>query len=80
LLTKYFGKLFIIIFALGVVTGIVLEFQFGMAWSAYSRFVGDIFGIPLAIEALLAALAVYLVHRFAKPGLPEDKESMLHAY
>ncbi len=54
LLTKYFGKLFIIIFALGVVTGIVLEFQFGMAWSEYSRFVGDIFGIPLAIEALLA--------------------------
>jgi cytochrome d ubiquinol oxidase subunit I len=53
-LTKFFGKLFIIIFALGVVTGIVLEFQFGMAWSAYSRFVGDIFGIPLAIEALLA--------------------------
>ncbi len=54
LLTKYFGKLFVIIFALGVVTGIVLEFQFGMAWSEYSRFVGDIFGIPLAIEALLA--------------------------
>jgi cytochrome bd ubiquinol oxidase subunit I len=53
-LTKFFGKLFVIIFALGVVTGIVLEFQFGMAWSAYSRFVGDIFGIPLAIEALLA--------------------------
>ncbi len=53
-LTKYFGKLFIIIFALGVVTGIVLEFQFGMAWSQYSRFVGDIFGIPLAIEAMLA--------------------------
>ncbi len=53
-LTKFFGKLFIIIFALGVVTGIVLEFQFGMAWSAYSRFVGDIFGIPLAIEALMA--------------------------
>ncbi len=54
LLTKFFGKLFIIIFALGVVTGIVLEFQFGMAWSNYSRFVGDIFGIPLAIEALMA--------------------------
>ncbi len=53
-LTKFFGKLFVIIYALGVVTGIVLEFQFGMAWSAYSRFVGDIFGIPLAIEALLA--------------------------
>jgi cytochrome bd ubiquinol oxidase subunit I len=53
-LTKFFGKLFVILFALGVVTGIVLEFQFGMAWSQYSRFVGDIFGIPLAIEALLA--------------------------
>lgn len=53
-LTKFFGKLLAIIFALGVVTGIVLEFQFGMAWSEYSRFVGDIFGIPLAIEALLA--------------------------
>ncbi len=54
LLTRFFGKLFIIVFALGVVTGIVLEFQFGMAWSNYSRFVGDIFGIPLAIEALMA--------------------------
>jgi cytochrome bd ubiquinol oxidase subunit I len=54
LLTRYFGKIFIILFALGVVTGIVLEFQFGMAWSEYSRFVGDIFGIPLAIEALMA--------------------------
>ncbi len=54
LLTKYFGKIFIILFAIGVVTGIVLEFQFGMAWSEYSRFVGDIFGIPLAIEALMA--------------------------
>jgi cytochrome bd ubiquinol oxidase subunit I len=53
-LTKFFGKLFIINFAVGIVTGIVLEFQFGMAWSQYSRFVGDIFGIPLAIEALLA--------------------------
>jgi len=53
-LTMYFGKLFLIIFAVGVVTGIVLEFQFGMAWSGYSRFVGDIFGIPLAIEALMA--------------------------
>jgi len=53
-LTKFFGKLLIIIFAVGVVTGIVLEFQFGMAWSGYSRFVGDIFGIPLAIEALMS--------------------------
>jgi cytochrome d ubiquinol oxidase subunit I len=53
-LTKFFGTLFIINFTLGVVTGIVQEFQFGMNWSEYSRFVGDIFGIPLAIEALLA--------------------------
>ena len=52
--TQFFGKLFVILFTLGVVTGIVQEFQFGMNWSEYSRFVGDIFGIPLAIEALLA--------------------------
>ena len=50
--TKFFGKLFLINFAMGVVTGIVQEFQFGMAWSDYSRFVGDIFGAPLAVEAL----------------------------
>jgi cytochrome d ubiquinol oxidase subunit I len=53
-LTQFFGRLFVINFTLGVVTGIVQEFQFGMNWSEYSRFVGDIFGIPLAIEALLA--------------------------
>jgi cytochrome bd ubiquinol oxidase subunit I len=53
-LTKFYGNLFLINFAMGVVTGIVQEFQFGMNWSAYSRFVGDIFGAPLAIEALLA--------------------------
>jgi cytochrome d ubiquinol oxidase subunit I len=53
-LTKFFGKLFLINFALGVVTGIVQEFQFGMNWSDYSRFVGDIFGAPLAVEGLLA--------------------------
>ncbi|WP_395696436.1 cytochrome ubiquinol oxidase subunit I [Nocardioides sp.] len=53
-LTKFFGKLFLINFAIGVVTGIVQEFQFGMTWSDYSRFVGDIFGAPLAVEALLA--------------------------
>ncbi|WP_153505955.1 cytochrome ubiquinol oxidase subunit I [Cumulibacter manganitolerans] len=51
---KFFGKLFLINFAIGVVTGIVQEFQFGMNWSEYSRFVGDIFGAPLAMEALLA--------------------------
>jgi cytochrome d ubiquinol oxidase subunit I len=53
-LTKFFGKLFLINFAMGVATGIVQEFQFGMNWSDYSRFVGDIFGAPLAIEGLLA--------------------------
>jgi cytochrome d ubiquinol oxidase subunit I len=53
-MTKFWGKLFLINFALGVVTGIVMEFQFGMNWSEYSRFVGDVFGAPLAIEALLA--------------------------
>jgi cytochrome d ubiquinol oxidase subunit I len=53
-LTRFYGELFLINFALGVVTGIVQEFQFGMNWSDYSRFVGDIFGAPLAIEGLLA--------------------------
>ncbi len=53
-MAKFWGKLFVINFTLGVVTGIVQEFQFGMNWSQYSRFVGDIFGAPLAIEALLA--------------------------
>jgi cytochrome d ubiquinol oxidase subunit I len=53
-MTKFWGKLFLINFAVGVVTGIVMEFQFGMNWSEYSRFVGDVFGVPLAIEALLA--------------------------
>jgi cytochrome d ubiquinol oxidase subunit I len=53
-LTIFFGRLFAIIFALGMVTGIVQEFQFGMNWSEYSRFVGDVFGAPLAFEGLLA--------------------------
>lgn len=52
--TDFFGKILLINFALGVATGIVQEFQFGMNWSEYSRFVGDIFGAPLAFEALLA--------------------------
>jgi cytochrome bd ubiquinol oxidase subunit I len=52
--TKFWGKLFLINVAMGVVTGIVQEFQFGMNWSDYSRFVGDIFGAPLAFEALIA--------------------------
>ena len=53
-MTRFWGKLFLINFAIGVVTGIVQEFQFGMNWSEYSRYVGDIFGAPLAVEALLA--------------------------
>ena len=53
-LTKFFGKLMLINFAMGVVTGIVQEFQFGMTWAQYSRFVGDVFGAPLAMEALVA--------------------------
>lgn len=53
-MTKFWGTLFLINFAMGVATGLVQEFQFGMNWSEYSRFMGDIFGAPLAIEALLA--------------------------
>jgi cytochrome bd ubiquinol oxidase subunit I len=52
--TKFWGKLFLINIAMGVATGLVQEFQFGMNWSAYSRFVGDVFGAPLAFEALIA--------------------------
>jgi len=53
-MTKFWGKLFLINFTLGVVTGITLEFQFGMNWAEYSRYVGDIFGAPLAIESTVA--------------------------
>jgi cytochrome d ubiquinol oxidase subunit I len=53
-MAKFWGVIFLINFAMGVVTGIVQEFQFGLNWSEYSRFMGDIFGAPLAIEALLA--------------------------
>ncbi|MEW2500095.1 MULTISPECIES: cytochrome ubiquinol oxidase subunit I [unclassified Amycolatopsis] len=53
-MTKFWGKLLLVNFAMGVVTGIVQEFQFGMSWSAYSRFVGDVFGAPLAMEGLVA--------------------------
>src|SRR5215216_6300350 len=53
-MTKFWGKLLLINIAIGVVTGIVNEFQFGMNWSEYSRFVGDIFGAHLALESLLA--------------------------
>ncbi|MFT8530186.1 MAG: cytochrome ubiquinol oxidase subunit I, partial [Lentilactobacillus diolivorans] len=53
-MAKFWGKIFLYSFAVGVVTGIIQEFQFGMNWSEYSRFMGDIFGAPLAIEALAA--------------------------
>ncbi len=53
-LVRFFGTLFIINFSMGVVTGIVQEFHFGMNWSEYARFMGDIFGAPLALEALTA--------------------------
>jgi cytochrome d ubiquinol oxidase subunit I len=53
-MTKFWGKLMLISMAIGVVTGIVQEFQFGMNWSLYSRYVGDVFGAPLAMEGLIA--------------------------
>lgn len=53
-MAKFWGKLFLVNFSVGVVTGIVQEFHFGMNWSEYSRFMGDIFGAPLALEALTA--------------------------
>ena len=53
-LTKFFGSMLIINFGIGIATGIVQEFQFGMNWSEYARYVGDIFGAPLALEGLLA--------------------------
>ena len=53
-MVKFWGKIFLINFAIGVVTGIVQEFHFGLNWSEYARFMGDIFGAPLAIEALMA--------------------------
>lgn len=56
-MTKFWGKLYLINFAMGVATGLVQEFQFGMAWSEYSRFVGDVFGAPLAMEGLFAFLS-----------------------
>src|ERR1051325_11428639 len=53
-LTRFFGTLLLINFAIGVATGLVQEFEFGMNWSAYSNFVGGVFGAPLAIEGLAA--------------------------
>src|SRR5580658_2137293 len=51
---RFWGRLMLVTFTMGIVTGIVQEFQFGMNWSEYSRFVGDIFGAPLAMEGLVA--------------------------
>jgi len=60
-MTQFWGKLFGINFALGVTTGLTMEFQFGMNWSYFSHYVGDIFGAPLAIEGLMAFFfGVYL--------------------
>src|SRR5213596_4131953 len=53
-LTHFFGTLLLINFAIGVATGLVQEFQFGMNWSIYSKYVGNVFGAPLAIEGLAA--------------------------
>ena len=58
-MAKFWGKIFLLSFAVGVVTGLIQEFQFGMNWSDYSRFMGDIFGAPLAFEALLSFFNVY---------------------
>jgi cytochrome d ubiquinol oxidase subunit I len=74
-MTKFWGKLYLVNFILGVATGIVQEFQFGMAWSSYSRYVGDVFGAPLAMEGLLAffvestflGLWIFGWHRLPKP-------------
>jgi cytochrome bd ubiquinol oxidase subunit I len=53
-MTQFWGKLFGINFAMGVTTGLTMEFQFGTNWSYYSHYVGDIFGVPLAVEGLMA--------------------------
>ena len=60
---KFWMKLFGINFAVGVATGLILEFEFGTNWSNYSWFVGDIFGAPLAIEGILAFSGIHLAHR-----------------
>jgi len=73
-LTAFFGRILLINVALGVVTGIVQEFQFGMNWATYSRYVGDVFGAPLAIEGLVAfflessSSALGLRRRTAEPA------------
>ena len=71
-MTRFWGKLMLISFAVGVVTGIVQEFQFGMNWSEYSRYVGDVFGAPLAMEGARRVLPGVDVHRAVdlRPGPP----------
>ena len=61
-MAKFWGKLFLINFAMGVVTGIVQEFHFGMNWAEYSRFMGDIFGAPLALEAFNGIFLGIYIH------------------
>ena len=72
-MTKFWGKLFLINFILGVATGLVQEFQFGLAWSEYSRFVGDVFGAPLAMRvsdpSLFTELEMAYDHVKAMVGL-----------
>ena len=75
-LAAFFATIFLINFALGTATGLVQEFQFGMNWSDFSRFVGDVFGVPLALEGLLAFflestfLGIYMFGRNRLPPGP----------
>ena len=62
-MTQFWGKLFGINFALGVTTGITMEFEFGTNWAYYSHYVGDVFGAPLAIEGLMAFFLEVDLHR-----------------
>ena len=80
-MTSFFGKLFLINFALGVVTGIVQEFQFGMNWSQYSRYVGDVFGSALAAEGIFAfflesGFLAVLVIPAEEPGGDKPRRSL----
>ena len=79
-LTRFFGTLLVINVAIGVVTGLVQEFEFGMNWSAYSRLVGNVFGAPLAMEGLAAfflestflGLWLFGWDKLSAPGPPAD--------
>jgi cytochrome bd-type quinol oxidase subunit 1 len=71
-MTRFWGKLFGINFALGVTTGITLEFQFGTNWAYYSHYVGDIFGAPLAIDGFLFGKHFYRPFLFWVGSLIED--------